>query len=193
MNKCTFEVPEADVFYYAFGAMTNQRIMNAVAGACVQAVGEYAILEGYGLAHQELHSIPGEIGNLDTPQGILQKVWVDGKGLETFSSYAQMRATDRRTLGKVWALTQDQYDRVAEWEFYPGKSSPAWFDPMTAEVEIVFGLSEQSQKLKVVTDTIVGQRADWVQSEYAELVEPPLLIPEHMVVAHAHDVYRHAD
>ena len=104
------------VKYFGFGANRDPKMIAAITGKSENELqGTPAILEGFGLAIQNLHQVPDTIARGSylpiSAQAILRGNWGD-----SFRSYVVFPRLGRQVAGTIWDLSPDDRERIRDWE-----------------------------------------------------------------------------
>ncbi len=100
--------------YFGYGANREPRMISAITGIPIdELVGKPVVLEGYALGVQSLDDIPNV-----PPEGVdvSARDILDNNWGESFQSYVIFEQEGGTVAGTAWELTEEQRDRVADWE-----------------------------------------------------------------------------
>lgn len=102
------------VQYFGYGANSSSEMIEAIMGR--RPSGFPAILEGYELFIQSWEEIPQDV------RRILSNDWGSN-----FKTYCIRAARGRKVYGYVWNITQEERERISNWEF--------WYEPVKVKVK----------------------------------------------------------
>ena len=131
--------------YFGYGANRHPRMIAAITGRLAsELVGRPGILEGFSLAIQNIDQVPDAV--LEdapapiSPQALLRESWDD-----SFRSYVIRQSKDGRVSGTIWELTQDDRERVRDWELIDF----GWYKDAEGDATM-----EDGQQIPVVTERL---------------------------------------
>jgi len=134
---------EDRVLYFGYGANRDASMMAAILDRpASELVGHPLVLDNYALVVQRLDQIP------ESASTILRGSWDDD-----FVSYAAVRQEGSKLSGIAWELTQDELDRMNDWEL----TEFGWF---SVNREAVTGPAGNS--IEIVIQEIIDQPYDHI-------------------------------